>query len=83
MNKTYIILAILSATLKFTACGPSVKLTASWTDTQAPQVKLTKILAMAIGKDLAKRKLGEDAAGKELRGYGYNAATSLMTSLKT
>jgi hypothetical protein len=77
MNKSYIMLAMLSAILTFSACGPSIKLTASWTDTQAPQVKLTKILVMAIGKDLAKRKLGEDAVSKELRGYGFDAATSL------
>jgi hypothetical protein len=69
--------AILSAILFISACGPSVKLTASWADKQVPQVKFTNILVMSIGKDLAKRKMGEDAICKELRGYGYNAATSL------
>jgi len=77
MNKSYIMLTILSAMLTLSACGPSVKLTASWTDAQAPEVKFTKILVTAIGKDLAKRKLGEDAVRKELRAYGYNASTSL------
>lgn len=70
-------LAVLPALLTISACGPSVKLTASWTDTQASQIKFSRILVMSIGKDLAKRKLGEDALCKELRGYGYNAATSL------
>lgn len=70
-------LPLLSALLLFSACEPSVKLTASWTDNQAFRSKFSKILVMSIGKDLAKRKLGEDAVCKELRGYGYNAATSL------
>jgi len=77
MNNNCLKLIMLTATLIFSACGPSVRLTASWTDAQAPQTKLAKILVMAIGKDLAKRKMGEDAVCRELRGYGYSAATSL------
>jgi len=68
---------MLSAVLALSACGPNIRLTASWKDTSVPPVKFTHILVMAVGKDLAKRKLGEDAIRKELRAYGYNAATSL------
>jgi len=71
------LMVMLPAMLIFSACGPSVKLTASWTDTQATPPKFTHILVMAIGKDLAKRKIGEDAIRKELHAYGYNASTSL------
>lgn len=77
MKKSCIMLSILSAILTISACGPSVKLTGSWSETPAPQRNFSRILVMAIGKDLSKRKLGEDGVCKELRGYGYNAATSL------
>jgi len=69
--------AILPAAVLLSACEPSVKLTASWTEQQFQAPHFTYILVMALGKDMAKRKLGEDAVRKELQGYGFQAATSL------
>jgi hypothetical protein len=70
------ILLILSLQL-FNSCGPSVRLTASWSDRNVQPVRFTKILVMAIGKNLEKRKLGEDNIRAELQKHGLAAATSL------
>lgn len=70
-------LTILAASLLLGSCGPSVRLTASWTDPQAHSIKFTRILVMAVGKDLSKRRLGEDALLHELAANGYNAAASI------
>lgn len=70
-------LALLAATLLLGACEPSVRLTASWADPQAQAPAFSRILVMALGKDMEKRKLGEGAVRDELRGYGYEASTSI------
>ncbi|GAA3928949.1 hypothetical protein GO495_06450 [Chitinophaga oryziterrae] len=61
----------------FNSCGPSVHLTSSWNDKNVQPVRFSKILVMAIGKDLEKRKLGEDNIKAELQKNGFTAATSL------
>jgi hypothetical protein len=59
------------------SCGPSVQLTASWSDSNVQFARFSKILVMAIGKDLEKRKLGEDKLKTELHKHGLVAVTSL------
>ncbi|HTI07854.1 MAG TPA: hypothetical protein VL832_04830 [Puia sp.] len=70
------LLSIFSLQL-FNACGPSVKLTASWSDTGGQPVRFSKLLVMAIGNDLGKRQLGEDQIKAELQRHGFTAAASL------
>ncbi|HTR31550.1 MAG TPA: hypothetical protein VMH27_19895 [Puia sp.] len=59
------------------SCGPSVRLTASWSDRSIQPVRFTKVLVMAIGNDLEKRRLGEDGIKAELQRHGIAAVTSL------
>src|SRR5579872_4725187 len=59
------------------SCGPSVRLTASWSDPHVQPVRFSKILVLAFGKDLEKRKLGEDYIKSELQRQGIAAGTSL------
>ncbi len=59
------------------SCGPSVKLTASWSDPKTAPRHVSKILVLSIGKDLQKRKMAEDNIKAELQNKGFNAATSL------
>jgi NAD(P)-dependent dehydrogenase (short-subunit alcohol dehydrogenase family) len=68
---------IVSLLLLSGGCSSPVKLVASWTDPQATPMKFSHILVMAIGKDLSKRQLAEQAIQKELRGYGYDAFASI------
>lgn len=70
------LLLILSLSL-FNSCGPSVQLTASWSDKDVQPVRFSKILVLAIGKDLEKRRLGEDNVKAELQKHGFTVATSL------
>lgn len=73
-----IILAITLFLLVATAgCGPSVRLTASWYDANEPPARSSKILVLAIGKDLHKRQLAEEAIRDELRKYGFVASSSI------
>jgi hypothetical protein len=70
------LLSILSMQL-LNSCGPSVRLTASWSDSSVQPAPFSKILVMAIGKDLDKRRIGEDNIKKVLQQHGLSAATSL------
>ena len=53
------LLSILSMQL-FNSCGPSVQLTSSWNNNSVQSAPFSRILVMAIGKDLEKRRMGED-----------------------
>jgi len=73
-----IIMAITLLLLVATAgCGPSVRLTASWYDANEPPARFSKILVLAIGKDLYKRQLAEGAIRDELRKHGFVARSSI------
>lgn len=72
----FIILSLLLTQL-FSSCGPSVQLTASWNNRDVQPAPFSKILVMAIGKDLEKRRTGEDNIKLELNKHGQTAATSL------
>lgn len=61
----------------FSSCGPSVQLTASWKNNNVQSAPFSKILVMAIGKDLEKRRMGEDNMKLELNKHGLTVATSL------
>ncbi|WP_037361254.1 hypothetical protein [Asinibacterium sp. OR53] len=61
----------------FISCSPSIRMTASWSDNNVQPVRFSKILVVAIGKDLEKRRLGEDHIKAELQKRGIFAATSL------
>lgn len=58
-------------------CGPTVRLTASWYDANEPPAKYSKILVLAIGKDLRKRQLAEEALRDELRNHAFVASSSI------
>lgn len=70
-------LLLLSFFLLLNSCGPSVQLTASWSDNNVQPTRFSKILVIAIGKDLEKRKLGEDHIKAELQRHGFSASASL------
>lgn len=59
------------------SCAPAVTLTGTWRTPAATTVKFSHILVVAIGKDLAKRALGENMLARELNETGIPAATSL------
>jgi len=59
------------------SCEPSVRLTASWRDRNVRVASFSRLLVVAFGKDLEKRKLGEDHLKSELERQGLVAATSL------
>lgn len=59
-----------------TSCGRSVRLTASWSNGRK-DIAFVKILVMAIGKDLEKRKLAEAAIKREMAGNYIPAVTSI------
>jgi hypothetical protein len=73
----WIFLLLLSFSVLFNSCGPSVQLTASWSDNTNQPTRFSKILVIAIGKDLKKRKLGEDHIKAELQKHGFSASASL------
>lgn len=62
----------------FAGCGPTVRLTASWHDPSQPPVRFSKILVLAIGKDLGKRTLAENAIAGELQRQGFEAQGSIV-----
>lgn len=68
---------LIGSMLLLNSCSSPVQLTASWNDNHVQPVRLSKILVMAIGKDLWKRKLGEDKIKAELQKHGFTALTSL------
>jgi len=68
---------LFGAILLFCSCQPSIKLTASWTERNIQPAQPFKILVVAFGKDLAKRRLGEEHIMAELRRRGFTAETSL------
>ena len=73
---------VLSLVLTFVlplliSCGPSVQLTGSWSDRSIQPVRFTKVMVMAIGNDLEKRRLGENGIKAELQKRGFTAVTSL------
>ncbi|MDR3714209.1 MAG: hypothetical protein P4L51_15435 [Puia sp.] len=70
-------LLLISFLQLFNSCSPSVRLTASWSDREVQPVRFSKILVISIGKDLEKRKLGEDNIKAELQKHNLAAATSL------
>ncbi|MDP4147948.1 MAG: hypothetical protein Q8927_10285 [Bacteroidota bacterium] len=70
------LLTILSMQL-LSSCSPSVQLTASWRNSSIQPARFSKILVMAIGKDLEKRRMGEDNLRLELSEHGFAATTSL------
>jgi hypothetical protein len=59
------------------SCEPSVRLTASWSDRTLQPGRFSRLLVVAFGKDLEKRKLGEDHLKAELEQRGFPAVTSL------
>lgn len=63
--------------LAVSACGPSVRITASWHDPKEQPIRFSKILVVAIGKDLRKRRLAEDAIRHELDIHGFMVAGSI------
>ncbi|MCF3107689.1 hypothetical protein LL912_02740 [Niabella sp. CC-SYL272] len=67
---------LLSCLFLFIGCGTSVRLTASWSS-GSKEARLSKILVMAIGKDLEKRTLGETSVKKELQRNGIAGLTSI------
>jgi hypothetical protein len=72
-----IIAVMLLPLLAVVGCGPTVHLTASWYDSNEPPARYAKILVLAIGKDLHKRQLAEEAMRDELRHHGFVAASSI------
>ncbi|HVX49282.1 MAG TPA: hypothetical protein VHB48_03965 [Chitinophagaceae bacterium] len=73
---TFSLLAVIAFTLVM-SCSPAVNLTASWKDPKASPVKFSKILVLSIGKDLEKRRLGEDMLKAELLKNNFNAEAGL------
>jgi hypothetical protein len=73
---TLLALSIMSLALLI-SCGPSVHLTASWSNGAVQPMRFSKILVMSIGNDLGKRRMGEDNLKYELRKYGHMAVSSL------
>lgn len=67
--------ALIAVTL--VSCAPSVTLTGTWRTPAVTTVKFSHVLVAAIGKDLAKRTLGENTLARELNETGVPAATSL------
>ena len=63
--------------LSFYSCQPSVKLTASWAEPNIQPAQPSKVLVVSFGKDLAKRRLGEENVAAELQRHGFTALTSL------
>ena len=59
------------------SCEPTVRLTASNRNANAVPASFSKILVLAIGKDLAKRTLGEESIKAELQKQGFTALTSI------
>lgn len=69
--------AMLLPILAVLGCGPSVRLTGSWHDANEPPARYSKILVLAIGKDLHKRQLAEEALQNELRNHASVASSSI------
>jgi hypothetical protein len=70
-------LAALGAVFLLASCEPSVILTASWSNTNVQPASFSRLLVVAFGQDLGKRKLGEDYVKAELHRHGLTAVTSL------
>ncbi|HXD79618.1 MAG TPA: hypothetical protein VN616_17500 [Puia sp.] len=68
--------ALLSL-LTMAGCGPSVHLTASWHDAKEPPARFSKILVLAIGKDLRKRQMAETAICDELHRRDFTARSGI------
>lgn len=58
-------------------CAPSVHLTASWHDPKEPPAQFSKMLVVAIGRDLRKRQMAETALRDELRKQGFAASCGI------
>lgn len=77
VNLAALTLIALVLTPALNSCGPSVRLTASWRDPAIKPLQSAKILVLAIGNDLQKRKLAEDHLKSELQLHLFSAITSL------
>lgn len=72
-----IIICITIILFMYTACVPAVTLTGTWSNPSETPARFSNIMVVAMGKDLAKRKLGEDMLAREFNEAGIHAATSL------
>ncbi|HVU94120.1 MAG TPA: hypothetical protein VHE34_02810 [Puia sp.] len=68
---------LLISVILLYSCEPSVRLTASWSDREIQPGRFSRVLVASFGKDLEKRKLGEDHIKAELERRGFMALTSL------
>ncbi|MBS1603995.1 MAG: hypothetical protein JST42_15110 [Bacteroidetes bacterium] len=59
------------------SCEPPVRLSASWVRKDILPQRFSKILVVSLGKDMEKRRLGEDQIRAELLRRGQTAVTSL------
>ncbi|MBZ4191615.1 hypothetical protein [Niabella beijingensis] len=76
-SKLLFLLFLFFGQCLFISCGSSIRLTASWSDKDSRAIKFSKILVVAIGQDLPKRKLEEDQIKRELWANSIPAMTSL------
>ncbi len=67
---------LFSCMLFFLCCSP-VQLTSAWSDRNTEPVRFDRILVVSFGRDLAKRKLGEDHIKAEMERHSQVAFTSL------
>jgi len=74
-SRLWVCAAAIAVTL--VSCAPAVTLTGTWKAPASTSVKFSHVLVVAIGKDLAKRTLGENMLARELNETGIPAATSL------
>lgn len=84
MIKTYVLSSvgtrclalILSTALLFTACSPATKVTATWKDKDATPKAYKNLFIVALGKNLAYKKTGEDKLAEALRKTGATVTES-------
>ncbi|WP_431209573.1 hypothetical protein ACQ86N_25915 [Puia sp. P3] len=63
--------------LVYSSCEPAVRLSGSWVQRDVLPTRYSKVFVMSLGKDLSKRRLGEDHIRAELLRRGIVAVTSL------
>ena len=76
IKKTFLLFSLITISIYFYSCSASVQLT-SWKDPNSAGVKFSKIMVIAVVKDLAYKKAYEYETVKSLKEAGVNAVPSM------
>jgi hypothetical protein len=76
-SKALALPALLCFAFFYPSCEAPVRLSASWVQKDMVPTRFARVFVVSLGKDMEKRKLGEDHIKAELERHSITAVTSL------